>query len=204
MSLLDIRKNRGDLWDAATWNRHLEEIDRFLRSLGVTPGGTVRRDSTGTIYLPLSVEAGDSAGEWALRVGYGLLGGLEPKIDDQRVSKEDPDTGETPTLTVGSNDFSDSPDPTSNWPKGVSFIYGVVEFDQPSWNPTGSKIVAQAKTWTVTPWKAARLIGLLQRDDPDDNESDVSVRQLTFFNQALTLSKKGANGLARYWWRAAA
>lgn len=204
MSLLDLRKKRGDLWEAATWNAHLEEIDRYLQNLGVTgPGGSARRATIGPIYLPLSVSPGDASGEWLLRVGYGLVGGLEPKIHDKRVSEVDQDTGDTPALTVTAKDFSDDPGTTGDWPKGVAFIYGVATFDPPSWAPLGAEIVARAAPWKSTPWKAARLIGLLQRDDPNDEASDVSPVQLTVFNQSLTLSKKSGSGLARYWWRAA-
>ena len=204
MSLQDLRLRRGSPWTAATWNKHLEEIDRLLRGLPPNAGRRTRGRSVepGPIFLELRANAGTSGGEWLVRVGQGFVGGVVPLVGSQRITDTDPSTGDNPTLIVRSSDFTGKPKSNADWPEGVAFIYARVTFDQPSWALRKVEIVARATPWTVTPWQAAKLIGLLQRTAAADPASDVSVVQLTAFNVGLTLSRKSTTGTARYWFRA--
>jgi hypothetical protein len=135
MSLLDIRKKRGDSWTADAWNRHLEEIDRYLSTLGVSNSGRGRRGAVpGPIYLARRADAGASPGDWLVRVGQGYVGGVIPQIGDKRITDVDPDTGDTPALTVKPSAFSGKPKNSGDWLEGIAFIYARVSFNNPSWD----------------------------------------------------------------------
>lgn len=180
------------------WNAFVRAIDGIGKPSGrgvfrrelpdqVIVSFDVRAVLRESIAFKIDASAGDSADITLVRVGFGLVGGLEPQIDGKPISVEDA-SGELPALKVKSSDFND---------QGRCRLYFKVVCN-PDWSRKEVSVVAAADLPEYEPYTGFKLLGLLL-----DTGSAVRVIQCAKRNLGHDTSERREDGHAKHWWWAA-
>ena len=157
--------------------RRRELPDQVIVSLDVK--ATVKQD----IAFRISATAGEDKDTTLVRVGFGLVGGLEPKIDGTAISEETSD-GETPALKVKSGDFNK---------QHRCRLYFKVVLNK-DWTRKEVTIIAAAELPPAEPYTGFKLLGILI-----NNDGSIRVVQCAKRDLGHETSERRDNGTARHW-----
>jgi len=161
--------------------RRRELPDQVIVSFDVR--STVRQD----IAFRISASSGESADITLVRFGFGLVGGMEPEIDDLAISDED-ENGETPALKVKASDF--------NKQHRCRLYFKVV--CNKDWSRKEVAIIASPDLPKAEPYTGFKLIGLLINTDGAIRSVQCAKRDL-----GHDTSERRDNGTAKHWFWAA-
>lgn len=118
----------------------------------------------------------------------GLVGGVEPKIGDRKIS--DLQRGKRPALKIGKADFDAD---------GVARIYVALKIAS-DWSIESAEIVASAKKLGDAPWRAHDLLGFVE----STTGGSARYVRFAFLNHGHVAVQRQANGIARHLFFAAA
>lgn len=152
--------------------RRRELSDQVIVSFDVR--ATVRE----SIAFKISTTTSDDA--TLVRVGFGLVGGLEPMIDGRGISEED-EAGELPALKVKEADFNK---------QGRCRLYFKVVLNK-DWSRKEVTVVASAELPTAEPYTGFKLLGLL---------TSGGIVQCAKRDLGHETSERRDNGSAKHWW----
>lgn len=157
--------------------RRRELPDQIIVSYDVKT--TVRQ----TTAFAISTESGGSENIFLVRVGFGLVAGLEPKIEGRAISEE-LEGGETPSLKV--SDFDKN---------GRCRLYFKLVMNK-DWSHKEVTVIASSVLPKPEPYTGFKLLGLLL-----NNDGSLRVVQAAKRNIGHETSERRENGTAtHYWW----
>lgn len=137
-----------------------------------------------TPAFALTVSAGTEANTTLIRVGFGLVGGLEPQIDGIPITKESPEG--FPALKVKPADFDK---------QKRSRLYFKVVLNK-DWSRKEVAIIASPTLPAAEPYTGFKLLGLLLN-------SGATFLQCATRNLGHATSERRESGTARHWFWAA-
>lgn len=202
-----LRVKLGELLSAAKWNGLLDLVDE---AIATRPGPGVRRRSlpNGTILIadgrskggtasmgdyPSKVTMTQGVADTQLKATFNrvLISGVEPTIQDRKVSLIDPATNDLPFYQFNIADAIDTE-------SGRGMLYWKITFNTDysvsRIEPLALKAVPALIDYTY--WK---LVGFLQRE-PADPQAQVEFKPMLFNNLNHTASQRhGGRAVHRFW-----
>ena len=194
ISLQSLEVKPGQRLSLRLWRRLLKAIEertmrtgRYVR-LHHSPDGVIvntgsQQGGSGVVHSwQMTAEAGDNDGADVSFYQCGLVNGVEAQIRDangqlasmcpSRTGDSDPDSGDTPKLTVSEDKFDSA---------GVSRIYAKITVNKLSTTSIDAvELIASEKTPARIPFTAFKLIGFILMDD-----GSPTVEQHCFFDQTV-------------------
>ena len=176
------------------WNAFVRAIDTigkpsgrgvFRRELpdGVILSFDVRQTVAESIAFKIDASAGESADITLVRVGFGLVGGLEPQIEGRPISVADA-SGQLPALQVKSSDFNDQ--------QRCRLYFKVVA--NKNWSRKEVSVIASANLPAFEPYTGFKLLGLLL-----NSGGAIRVIQCAKRNLGHDITERRDTGTAKHW-----
>jgi len=147
----------------------------------------IRQNVIENIAFKIETSAGESADITLVSVGFGLVGGMEPKIDGKPVSVAD-ETGAFPALKVKSTDFD---------AQGRCRLYFKVALNK-DWSRNAVTVIASDSLPDFEPYTGYKLLGLLI-----NSGGAIRVIQCAKRDLGHDTSERREDGHAKHWFWAA-
>ncbi len=192
-TLLDLRKRPGQPVLAEDFNALLDWVQRVEVRGG--PGLRVSRTAAGTFITvvpsPLAVGGGvfevqvtaGPGGGQAVRVGRGLVEGIEPVIDGVPLGA-DP----APLLEL----------PRPEAAEGYVYLQG--ELESPGWRLRRVVVAFRTTPPAAEPWRAWKLVAILRRAGQGEGARWEKALQAVHFNMGHYAYGRRPTGRARHLW----